>query len=681
MKISTRRTALSLCLGVLGLVLGMPPHAVMAQQPTSPTTTQKPLQPRPEVQALLDQARQAKSRYQWQEAMLLYRQAGQEALALKDQAGEAITLMGVAATLNDLGGVCARNGQPQEALQYYRKALPLLVDDKVGEANTLNNIGFVYARTGQPQEALKYLQKALPLEAAADDKADRAATLSNIGGVYVSIGQPQEALKYLQQALPLEAAADDKVGQARTLNNIGSVYASTGQPQKALDYFRQALPLEVAAADTAGQATTLNGIGSMYADTGQPQEALDYLQRALFIEESFYHQISDPAQIAAFQKQEVGNLYVETALVFQRLHRPGDALAMLERGRNNGLARLAGQNRLPLTALLGKDAPTWQQVNDHLTALDQSVRTTRQRLSNAQAGAETVEEKAVSQQLAQQLAAIQQQQQQAEAERDGMLTHLERDHPDFQRLFLSQKTVYPALKAALLTPQNADTLFLEYAVEDDKTTLLFVLSRKDGLHPFVLPIGRKALADKIDKWRDSIEHQLPDEPGQARELFQALLPHAQMKALLGPGRYRSLVIVSDGPLLDAPLAALLDNSGKRLIQRYALSAPFSLAMLTWPTSQRIATRNLLAVANPLGPRPELPETERQARAMLPLFRPADLLTAAGATREAVLRQIGQCRLLHFGVHGGGERAERPLLAPVPGGEDSGRTGVDGGGGD
>ncbi|MEG4421498.1 tetratricopeptide repeat protein [Microcoleus sp. LAD1_D5] len=60
----------------------------------------------------------------------------------------------------------------------------------------MNNTGLVYGTISQPQEALKYFNKALPINREVGERAGEANTLSNIDRVYDSISQPQEALKY-----------------------------------------------------------------------------------------------------------------------------------------------------------------------------------------------------------------------------------------------------------------------------------------------------------------------------------------------------------------------------------------------------------------------------------------------------------------------------------------------------
>src|SRR5262249_43960704 len=63
---------------------------------------------------------------------------------------------------------------------------------------------------------------------------------------------------------------------------------------------------------------------------------------------------------------------------------------------------------------------------------------------------------------------------------------------------------------------------------------------------------------------------------------------------------QNLVVVADGPLLDIPFAALMDNQGKRLMDRFAVSAAFSLGCLTWEDTVSKPIGSLFAVADTTG---------------------------------------------------------------------------------
>ncbi len=147
-------TALLLCLPA---AIPAPTCAQPLPAATSPAAVKPPV-PMPEVQKLLSVANKARNTYHWNEALQGYNKALKLARMLHDKAGEAITL-------NYIGFVYSRTGQPQKALEFYTQALPLHkeVGGKRGEATTLNNIGFVYDNIGQPQKALEFYTQALPL--------------------------------------------------------------------------------------------------------------------------------------------------------------------------------------------------------------------------------------------------------------------------------------------------------------------------------------------------------------------------------------------------------------------------------------------------------------------------------------------------------------------------------------
>jgi len=63
-------------------------------------------------------------------------------------------------------------GAPRQALDYLNQALLLQrsLKDQGGEAATLKDIGVICAALGEPQKALEYYQQALPMLRAAGDR-------------------------------------------------------------------------------------------------------------------------------------------------------------------------------------------------------------------------------------------------------------------------------------------------------------------------------------------------------------------------------------------------------------------------------------------------------------------------------------------------------------------------------
>ena len=60
-----------------------------------------------------------------------------------------------------------------------------------GKATRLNNIGGVYQDWGKPEQALEYYQKALDIAEELKDIRGKATRLNNIGGVYQDWGKPE----------------------------------------------------------------------------------------------------------------------------------------------------------------------------------------------------------------------------------------------------------------------------------------------------------------------------------------------------------------------------------------------------------------------------------------------------------------------------------------------------------
>jgi tetratricopeptide (TPR) repeat protein len=236
-----------------------------------------------------------------------------------------------ASTLNGIGSVYLKTGQPEEALRYYNEALPIrrAVRNRSGEAATLTNIGSVYSETGQPEEALRYHNEALPIRREVRDRSGEAATLHEIGRVYSETGEPEEALRYYNEALPILREVRDRSGEASTLQCIGSVYIETGKPEEALRTFNEALPIMREVRDRSGEATTLANIGSVYLRTGQTEEALRYYNEALPI----LREVRDRSGEAAML-HNIGSVYSMTGQPEEALRTFKEALPITREVRD-----------------------------------------------------------------------------------------------------------------------------------------------------------------------------------------------------------------------------------------------------------------------------------------------------------------------------------------------------------
>jgi CHAT domain-containing protein/tetratricopeptide (TPR) repeat protein len=159
------------------------------------------------------------------------------------------------------------------------------------------------------------------------------------------------------------------------------------------------------------------------------------------------------------------------------------------------------------------------------------------------------------------------------------------------------------------------------------------------------------------------------EQGGAASLFHLLLP-----GWSPPGDVDDLIVVADGILHDLPFETLIDASGQRLVERFALEyAPSasSFAFIAERTSSHRPFAGLLAVGNPLmtgrqqsatrdvtdveavGMLKPLPFTGVELHALVRLYGgSARLLEGRNATETALRHtDLSSFSIVHFATHG------------------------------
>lgn len=190
---------------------------------------------------------------------------------------------GEAGTLDMMGQTYTAMGRGVEAIEFYKRALPLWEEtgQQGGTALTLDNMGRTYADLGQKQNSLDAFNKALATWRSLGNRQGEGLTLDNLGRLYRDLGLQQSALDSFNQALVIFRGTGTKAGEGLALNDIGRAYADMGQPQKGIDYSMQALPFWRESSNARGEAMTLNNMGRDYFELGEVQKSLDADTQAL----------------------------------------------------------------------------------------------------------------------------------------------------------------------------------------------------------------------------------------------------------------------------------------------------------------------------------------------------------------------------------------------------------------
>jgi len=167
-----------------------------------------------------------------------------------------------------LGDVALRLGQKKDALDFYRKSLP--ISQRVAEVNPkhaeiqrelsaiYNQVGHVSMLLGQTKDAADFSRKGLEIdERLAEDDPENSQAQLNISTAYERLGdvsmrqlnQTMDAQSFFRKSLQIRerlAAADPRNvevqrGLAICYDRMGNVARRLGQNPEALDFYRKSL--------------------------------------------------------------------------------------------------------------------------------------------------------------------------------------------------------------------------------------------------------------------------------------------------------------------------------------------------------------------------------------------------------------------------------------------------------
>lgn len=196
----------------------------------------------------------------------------------KERRGEAFNLHRIGEMHFYLGNLDISLASYQQAVEICRE-----VGDEEGEGLNYNFMANVHNRKGEIDRALEYFQKALRIYDHVGTKQGKGVLLGNMGVAYRDLGDLQRATDYQNQALAIWRALKDKHGVALALTNLGIVFAQHGETRKALSLHQEALPLCLELGDQNCEARAYWQLASVYASLGETQTALNYYEKSAAI--------------------------------------------------------------------------------------------------------------------------------------------------------------------------------------------------------------------------------------------------------------------------------------------------------------------------------------------------------------------------------------------------------------
>jgi len=205
----------------------------------------------------------------------------QEALKLYRVLGER---EGTAPVLKNLGGLCLRKGETEEAVRIFQESLRVYeeLDDRAGIAQIQNNLGVLHWQGGEIDKAKESLENSLTIAETTGDRQGIARSITNLGIIEFQHGDLDIAIDHYDRALALSEELGDRKTRAQLYDNLGEAYRLKGERERALDFFDRGIEL----AETHGFRLVT---AQLYLDMsvlleGEEKEYFENLAREIFRE-------------------------------------------------------------------------------------------------------------------------------------------------------------------------------------------------------------------------------------------------------------------------------------------------------------------------------------------------------------------------------------------------------------
>jgi CHAT domain-containing protein/Tfp pilus assembly protein PilF len=548
---------------------------------------------------------------------------------------------GIAGSLRTLGELSLRDGDMDQAISDYQRALNLLnelnrdrsYDFYVSE--TYAGLGRVYTSAGDHVKALAALNSAR--QTATGEQIPNV--LNSLGYLYMEQEDYAQADAQFRQSLKIYRDAKNQRGESRVLINLGVIQQRQGNHEGALTLFKQSLDAATATKVVEVEIAALEGIGVVMTGQSRFDDALKSLNKGLVIARESqdktrqtellwrtaqtYEQMQDYARAEQFAQDAVafvramhlgklsflatatlGDVYAankKPELAIKTLTESIDQLETLRNrvaGREEGL-ELFFENKLgpyhSLVTLLSAQGRNFEALLYAERAkgrvLLDAVSGGRTDLVNVLTQSERIEE----QHLIKKISEINQQIKSQPAE-DTQAQNELYNRLDAARLELSSfkdriYVAHPELRlrsdpAQALTLASIKTLtattdlaYLEYVVTNSKLGVFVVKRSRTTNEPDIRYLSLPVNVDELRQKVNKFHSMLADRHPNHRTVSRELY-----QLLIEPfakelQNIKTVCIVPDGLLWTLPFQALTTKRGNHLVEQYALSYAPSLSVL------------------------------------------------------------------------------------------------------
>ena len=536
-------------------------------------------------------------------------------------------------------------GEYEKAKAYYKEALQIRkeVGNIVQEALTIGNLGAVFRLDGDISTAKKCLESSLDVMKQIGSKGGEGGALGKLGALYASLGKYDKAKTLYKQALKIARETGDKRLEMTMNNSLGNCYAYQNDLKEALECFRKALSCCEMMGDLKGISTCYCNIGSVYAVKGDLPNVLAHLEKSIKALEKIRASIGESEYYKIGFVDQHDGAYQSMIAVLLTLGNIDLALSVAELVRARSLAELMAKqySTPPLPEFDSSHLTHFQNVvqENENTGLSfcflqgflfcwilKAKRNTMIRKNETEGFAGNFQPQGVSIQ-------------------DWLETLANQCYRQFS-LFPGEQCEDRSLFLCDETFEVRSPFEVEERLKAEQS-------------PEAFPVGKQMKGGQSEEPTLTLLHKI------------IIAPVAD---LLGGSE---LIVVPDRSLYRVPFAALMDESGKYLSEKFRIRLTPSLTTLKLiqdcPADYHSDTGVLIVGDPDVG---TVVHQGRQIRfAPLPFARQeAEMIgrllnvhpvTGKEATKQKVLQKVHSVGLIHFAAHGDADRGNIALAPSNP----------------
>lgn len=570
----------------------------------------------------------------------------------------------VARALSNLGGVFEMQGDLEQARVCSERALELqrkLAPQSVGVATELLGLADIALEEGDLGRAGPLYREGLAItREKVPNSPKNAEMLSRMGLFEQRSGNRAEARRLYEESLALRDRLAGEGGEPAfgfcSVFDLAVLEREEGNLDRAAELQSKCVAVRKAfAPGSFWLAVSLHEMGRIEKARGNLEAARRHYLDALAALDAQVGNLGGSAETKSRYRSFFVELTGEALELLVGMKREEEAFSVLERSRARSFLSLLARRDLDLRA----EVPAPLEERRQLLAAD--YERTQAALAKRDASAKPGEAALLERRLVE-----------LRGQQEALRAELRKASPRVAALRDPVPLGVAGARAALAPGE----LLLSYSV-GEKSTFLFALSREDGLGTHVLPVGRAALAERVEAYRRLVLRRrsgpAPQQPvlEAARDLASRLLGPVEARL----AKAKRLVVVPDGPLHLVPFAALAGPKGRFLAEERPLSVVSSATVLAelrkLPPRRPGGPSFVVAFGDPSYPRADgpppadarvraalrsgalspLPATRREVEGIREAAKELSAYLGAEAT-EGRAKSVGPgARVVHFACHG------------------------------